>query len=333
MNPLVLQEYHTLWEVNYMKNVLIIIDKLELKYYEFNKLVTNFWFNKILLDMDCKVDICTIEGLSIIDFKPFALCHETKWGKNNLIKSDKPELKNINDFDLVLFRPDPPVDIDYINATLIFDFVDNEKVKLINNPKSIRNFNEKFHSDLFPQYVPENIISADKNIISDFVKKHKKTVIKPLNQCFGQGVMALFDDDLNKNTIIKTATNNYKTICLVQKYLNGATKGDKRVLTLGEEVLEYSVTKAPLKNDFKFSEHSDNYLKPAKLTKQEKILAQTVAKKLNQLEIPMAGLDLLDGKILEINVTSPCYFIKEIKNLYDIDLSDKFKNFFSAYLN
>ena len=316
-----------------MKKVLIVIDRIELKYYEFKNLVTNFWFNKILLEMGCEVDICTIDNLSIMNFQPYANCFNTQWKNNNLIKSEKQILKNINDFDPILFRPDPPVDIDYINSTLIFDFIDENRVKIINNPKSIRNFNEKFHSDLFPQYVPENIISADKNIISDFVKKHKKTVIKPLNQCFGQGVMALFDDDLNKNTIIKTATNNYKTICLVQKYLNGATKGDKRVLTLGEEVLEYSVTKAPLKNDFKFSEHSDNYLKPAKLTKQEKILAQTVAKKLNQLEIPMAGLDLLDGKILEINVTSTCYFIKEIKNLYDIYLSDKFKNFFSAYLN
>ena len=216
---------------------------------------------------------------------------------------------------------------------MIFDFADKKKVKLINNPKALRNFNEKFHSDLFPEFVPENIISADKNIISDFVKKHKKTVIKPLNQCFGQGVMALFDNDLNKNTIIKTATNNYKTICLVQKYLSGATKGDKRVLTLGEEVLECPVIKAPLKNDFKFSEHSDNYLRPTRLTKQEKSLAQDVAKKRNILDIQMAGLDILDGKILEINITSPCYFIKEIKNLYNIDLSDKLKNFFKEYLN
>ena len=314
-----------------MKKALIVVDRIELKYYEFNKLVTNFWFNKILLDMGLEVFICTIDGLSIIDFKPFTNCYETMWEKEDLIKKDKPELKNINDFDMVLFRPDPPVDIDYINSTLIFDFVD-EKVKIINSPKAIRNFNEKFHSDLFPEFVPENIISADKNLISEFVKTHKKTVIKPLNQCFGQGVMALFDDDINKNTIIKSATNGYKTICLVQKYLKGATGGDKRVLTFGEEIFEYPVIKAPLKNDFKFSEHSDNYLQKGELTKGEMNLAKTVAKKLNGIGIPLAGLDILEGKILEINVTSPCYFINEVKNLYNIDLSGKFKEFFKKYL-
>lgn len=314
-----------------MKKALIVIDRIELKYYEFNNLVTNFWFNKILLEMGVEVDICTIDNLSIIDFQPYANCYSTKWENNDLKKSKEQTLKNINDFDLVLFRPDPPVDIDYINATLIFDFVDKNKVKLINNPRAIRNFNEKFHSDLFPQFVPENIISSDGKLISDFVKKHKKAVIKPLNQCFGQGVMVLFEDDLNKNTIIKTATNNYKTICLVQKFLDGATHGDKRVLTLGDEVLDIAVTKAPLDNDFKFSEHSDNYLRKAELTKEEKELAKTVAKKLNSMGIPLIGLDILDGKILEINVTSPCYFLKEIKNLYGIDLSDKFKEFFGKY--
>lgn len=315
-----------------MRKALIVIDRVELKYYEFNKLVTNFWFNKILLEMGFEVDICTIDNLSIINFEPYANCYSTRWENNDLKKDKNSRQENINNYDLVLFRPDPPVDIDYINSTLIFDFVDETRVKVINNPKAIRNFNEKFHSDLFPQYVPENIISADGKLISDFVKTHKKAVIKPLNQCFGQGVMVLFEEDLNKNTIIKTATNNYKTICLVQKFLEGATHGDKRVLTLGDEVLNVAVTKAPLNNDFKFSEHSDNYLRKAELTDEEINIARTVAKKLNSMGIPLIGLDILDGKILEINVTSPCYFFKEIKNLYGIDLTDKFKEFFENIL-
>ena len=316
-----------------MKKSLIVIDRIELKYYEFNNLVTNFWFNKILLEMGYDVYICTIDGLSIANFKPYAACYGTCWQNNDLVKEDKAQTMNINDFDLVLFRPDPPVDIDYINATLIFDFVDETKVKVINSPKAIRNFNEKFHSNMFPKYVPENIVSADGNQIKEFVNKHKKAVIKPLNQCFGQGVTALFEGDINLNSLIKTATNNYKTICLVQKYLDGATHGDKRVLTLGDEVLGYAVTKAPLDNDFKFSEHSDNYLRKAELTDIDIEIATTVAKKLNSMGIPLIGLDILDGKILEINVTSPCYFLKEIKNLYGVDLSDKFKKFFTETLN
>ncbi len=312
-----------------MKKALIVIDRVELVYYEYNTLVTNFWFNKILLESGFDVDICTIDGLSICNFQPFANCFKTEWKNNNLLKSEKAKIKNINNFDLVLFRPDPPVDIDYINATLIFDFVDEAKVRVINSPKAIRNFNEKFHSNLFPKFVPENIVSSNKEQILGFVKKHKKAVIKPLNQCFGQGVIALFEDDINLNSLIKSATNNYKTMCLIQKYLEGARFGDKRILTLGNEVLEYAITKAPLDNDFKFSEHSDNYLRKAELTKTEIEIAASVAQKLNSMGIPLAGIDILDNKILEINITSPCYFLKEIKNIYGIDLSEKFKNFFN----
>ena len=126
-----------------MKKALIIIDRIELKYYEFNNLVTNFWFNKILLNMGVQIDICTIDNLSVVEFQPFANVYETAWKNSDLIKSESQYLKNINEYDLVLFRPDPPVDIDYINATLIFDFVDTEKVKVINSPKALRNFNEK----------------------------------------------------------------------------------------------------------------------------------------------------------------------------------------------
>ena len=99
---------------------------------------------------------------------------------------------------------------------------------------------------------------------------------------------------------------------MVQKYLEGASGGDKRILIVGEYVFDECIKKLPGKDDFKFSVHSDKYFETSKLTLEEKEMAQKVAKHLNAVELYMAGLDVADGKIMEINVTSPCYFIREI---------------------
>jgi glutathione synthase len=178
--------------------------------------------------------------------------------------------------------------------------------------------------------VPENIVTADISMIKNFVETHSKAVIKPLNMCFGSGVFCLDKDDINLNTIIKTATKNGSNLVMVQKYLESAKFGDKRVLLLGDEVLEQAVIKAPLKNDFKFSEHSDEFLKKATLSDKERKLCKVVAQKLNSMGLYMVGLDLIEEQIIEINVTSPCFFIKEINNLFGVKLEDKLVDYFES---
>lgn len=300
-----------------MKKALIIIDRIELKYYEFNKLVTNFWFNKILLDMGYCVDICTIDNLSIIGFKPFANCYQTDFKNNDLVKSDEQKMKNINDFDLVLFRPDPPVDIDYINATYVFDFV---STRVINSPKAIRSFNEKLHSLYFSEFMTKTLVTSSLSDIEEFLKTYKQIVLKPLNRCFGSGVMYLYDGDPNTRTIINTLTNNQTTMVMVQEYIPEVKNGDMRVLTLGDKILPYSIKKLPSNDDFKFNTHSDDFLVLSELSKEQLNYFKPIAEKLNSIGIEMAGLDVINQKIIEVNVTSPCYFIKEINNIYNIQL-------------
>jgi len=304
-------------------NILFVVDKIELKYFEFNKLVTNFWLIKEFLDRGYEVQITTINNLSIIKSKPQAICHRA-FIKNDDIFYEKQETSiNINDFNIVMFRPDPPVDLDYINATYIFDFVDENKVCLINSPKAIRNFNEKLHALHFAQYMPENIITSNKNTILEFLKEQKEIILKPLNQCFGSGVMYLKENDVNTNSIIKNLTQNETSLIMVQKYIKSSKNGDMRVLTLGDTVLEECVQKLPCENDFKFSTHNDSYIKKTSMTEEEKAQFNYVAQKLNEMGIFMAGLDVINSQIIEINVTSPCYFIKEINNNFSVELEKR----------
>ena len=305
--------------------ILFVIDKIELKYFEFNNLVTNFWLIKGFLERNNEVYITTNPNLSLKQDTPYAKCYETFVHEDNIFYKNVLTEKQIDDFDLVMFRPDPPVDIDYINATYVLDFV--KKADIINSPSAIRDFNEKLHSVYFKEYMSDNTVTASLNDIEQFLSKNKEIVIKPLNRCFGSGVMYLYEGDPNTRTIINTMTNNETTLVMVQKYIPAVKQGDIRVLTLGDRVLPYAIKKLPTKDDFKFNTHNDDFIVSANLSESDLSVFTPVAKKLNSMGIKMAGLDVIDGKIIEVNVTSPCYFIKEINKVYDIRLEDEICDF------
>ncbi len=308
--------------------ILFVIDRVELKYFEFNQLVTNFWLIKSLLERGCEVYISTIDMLKLRHSQAYSDCYKSYEQDNNIFY-DKHSFVEfcVNDFDVVMFRPDPPVDLDYINATYILDFVDKSKTVIINDATAIRNFNEKLHSVLFNDLMPENIVTSSCQDILNFLNENKEIILKPLNQCFGGGVMYLKHGDKNTAVIINQMTQNGSKVLMVQKYIDKAIYGDKRVLFLGDNILPYCVQKLPSNNDFKFCEHNDSNIKKAVLSDDELVKFTPVAKKLNSMGIYMAGLDVIDGKIIEINVTSPCYFIKEINSHFGCNVENDITDF------
>ena len=308
-------------------DILFLIDRVELKYFEFNNLVTNFWLIRELIRENNNVYITTIDKLGISNEKAYAHCYSVFEKMGNILYEHKEVKRNIEDFQLVMFRNDPPVDLDYINATYIFDFVDRSKTKILNEPRAIRDFNEKLHTMLFPDLMPEHIVTASKSDILEFLNEYNEIVLKPLNRCFGAGVMTLKKGDKNTAVIINSMTNNGTTMVMVQHYLDKAVFGDKRVLFLGDKVLDYCVQKLPSNDDFKFNEHCDSNIIKASISDLEKANFEKVAKKLNSMNLPMVGLDVIDGKIIEINVTSPCYFIKEINNHFGVQLERQITDF------
>jgi glutathione synthase len=300
-----------------MQKILFIIDKVELKYFEFNKLVTNFWLIKEFLERGNEVFITTNSGLALKNTEPVSKCYQSFFKGGNIYYEKELLEKNINSFDLVMFRPDPPVDIDYINATYIFDFV---RTKVINSPKAIRDFNEKLHSLYFKDFMTDVLVTSSLDDIEAFLDSKTQIVLKPLNRCFGSGVMYLYKGDPNTRTIINTLTNNQTTLTMIQEFIPEVKDGDTRVLTLGDKILPYSIKKLPSNDDFKFNTHNDDFLCVSELSREQLEYFEPVARKLNSLGIVMAGLDVIDQKIIEVNVTSPCYFIKEINNIYKVQI-------------
>ncbi|MBQ9244730.1 hypothetical protein IJ182_00515 [bacterium] len=305
------------------KNILFIIDELELKYFEFNDLVTNFWFIKEFLKRNYNVDVA-IKGDLYIEKATAMVLSRKSYIKNEDIFYEKEQIKHaVNDYDVVFFRPDPPVDINYINACYVFDFVDKKKTLLLNDPTEVRNFNEKFHINYFPEFVPENIVTNNSELIMNFVDEKEEAILKPLNRCFGSGVYYMKKGDKNLLTIINNMTEDGKTLVMVQKYIPEAKFGDKRVLIIGNEVLDECIQKIPQENNFKFAVHSDRYFMDAKLSENEKQMAESIAKILSERGLYLVGLDVINEKVIETNVTSPCYFIREINQHYGIHFEEK----------
>ena len=315
-----------------MKNILIVIDDIEFKYFELNKLVTNFWFVWEYLRREHKVFITLKNKLFQKKNIPYALVFETHIKNNDIIKEETATIKCLNDFNTIFFRPDPPVDIDYINASYVLSYV-NKDVFIINNPSAIREKNEKLYINEFQGFIPDNVVSADEKIIKEFLFEKKEIVIKPTNRCFGSGVFYLNDKDKNINSILSSATNNYKTQVMVQEYLPQISQGDKRLIYICGKLFDYSVVKVASNNDFKFNEHNSNTLKPIILTEQEKMLEHVLKEKFEKDGVYLAGLDVIDGKIIEINITSPCFFIKEINEFFNINFEQLIADKIESYAN
>ncbi len=315
------------------RNILFVIDDLEFKYFEFNDLITDFWLIREFLKRKDNVSVVIKRNLYVENSKGIAIIQNSYLKDDNIFLEKEQIKRYINDYDVVFFRPDPPVDINYIDACYVFDFVDREKTLLINDPEEVKNFNEKFHINHFPQYVPENIVTASVDLIINFVNEKKEAILKPLNRCFGSGVYYLNREDNNLLTIVNNMTEEGKTPVMIQKYLPEAKMGDKRVLSIGEIVFDECIQKLPGDHNFKFSTHEDKFFRPAKLSDNEKLMAQNIASELSKRGLFLIGLDVINEKVIEINVTSPCYFIREINNNYNIHFEDKIMDCLENIIN
>lgn len=307
--------------------VVFILDKVEFQYFEFNRLVTSFWLVKECCDRGWDVYISTADRLTLENNQPkaslFKISFEKANGKMDLIREKEAVNINLNDMDIVFFRPDPPIDINYIQCTYILDFIDTTKTLVVNSASGVRKANEKVYINNFSEYVPDNIVSKNIPLLKDFLNQYEHVIVKPLNKCFGKGVFSLKKGDPNTNSILETSTDFGSTLIMVQEYVNTNGGGDKRVNIICGEVMEEAVTKLSGKGDFKFNAHNDEFFVKSYLTDKEKEICTQIAPKLMSEGLYIVGLDFIQDKMIEINVTSPCFFIREINKFFDIELEKR----------
>jgi len=238
----------------------------------------------------------------------------------NFFKILKKQKLALTKCKFILIRQDPPFNLEYISATYILDTI-KDKVKILNNPTSIRNISEKLYSVRYQKFMPSTIFTQNISEIKNFFKTHKKVIIKPIHSYGGNDIHLL--NRFNSKFINQFIKKHDHIMC--QKFLPKINKGDKRVFLINGKVCG-AISRVPKQGSF-----LSNMSKGAKpisieLTNIEKKVSKLIAKDLKQENIFFAGIDFIDQKLNgDINVTSPT----GLKTLYDLSGINLAKTFWN----
>ena len=263
-------------------------------------------------------------NLSIINNKVLAKGYFVKfnYSNKNFFKILEKKTINLSISKFLLIRQNPPFNLTYISTTYILDKI-KKKVKIINNPTSIRNVSEKLYSSSFQKYMPNTIFTKDYTEIVKFLKKNKKIVIKPIHS-FGGNDIHFFEKNINKKLVTKFLKKHGHIMC--QKFLPMIKNGDKRVFLFNGKI-NGAISRVPKSGSFLSNMSKGAKAISTNLTKIETKISNLIGKDLVKKDIYFAGIDFIDQKLNgDINVTSPT----GLKTYYDLTGVDIAKIFWKG---
>jgi glutathione synthase len=221
-------------------------------------------------------------------------------------------------FDVILMRQDPPFDLAYISATHLLERV-HPKTLVINDPAQVRNAPEKVFVTEFPDLMPPTLLTRDLDEIKRFRAEHGDIVMKPLYGKGGEAVFRLEREDLNFGSLYDMFAATFREQWVVQKFLPAVRHGDKRIILVDGEFAG-AVNRVPAPDDLRSNMVRGGVPKATDLTAREQEICKRLAPHLRQRGLLFTGIDVIDGHLTEINVTSPTG-IRAIKNLGGPDVA------------
>ncbi|MFL5176480.1 MAG: glutathione synthase, partial [Microvirga sp.] len=230
----------------------------------------------------------------------------------------EPTRVNMESFDVVLLRQDPPFDLAYITSTHMLERV-HPKTLVVNDPAQVRNAPEKIFVMEFPELMPPTLITRDLAEIKAFRAEHGDIVMKPLYGKGGEAVFRLAKEDLNFGSLFDLFTVTFREQWVVQKFLPAVKDGDKRIILVDGE-FGGAVNRVPAPDDLRSNMVRGGTPKETDLTPREREICARLARPLRERGLIFVGIDVIDGFLTEINVTSPTG-IRAIKTLGGPDLA------------
>ena len=224
----------------------------------------------------------------------------------------------LENVDIIFIRQNPPFDMRYVTSTYIL-----EKLKrplLINNPTSLRNHPEKLLPLSFPEFIPDTLITEDRIMLQDFYQEHKDIVLKPLYSYGGNDVIRVHSS-VNITVIVELMIEKYQCPIIAQKFISNIVN-DKRIILLDGEPIGVFKRKVLCDAEIRTNLRIGSVPEIAVLSSQDLEICSAVKKKLLAEELVFAGIDILDGYLIEINVTSPCGIL-QVNELYGVSLEKK----------
>jgi len=221
--------------------------------------------------------------------------------------------------DLVLMRADPPVDNNYLIATYLLEQAERAGTKVVNRPRSLRDFNEKLAIARFPDRIPRTLVSASAAALRDFVRRAGRAVLKPLDGMGGKSIFLLEREDRNLNVVIETLTDSGQRLAMAQEYLPAIAEGDKRVLIVHGKPVDKLLARIPGQDDFRGNLARGGRGEGRPLGEADRAIAEEVGPVLLEHGIEFAGLDIIGERLTEINVTSPTC-VRELDAQFGINI-------------
>jgi glutathione synthase len=224
----------------------------------------------------------------------------------------------LSTYDVILMRQDPPFDLAYITATHLLERI-HPKTLVVNDPAQVRNAPEKIFVTKFPDLMPPTLITRDLAEIKAFRKIHGDIVMKPLYGKGGEAVFRVAPEDLNFGSLYDLFTVTFREPWVVQKFLAAVKQGDKRIILVDGEFAG-AVNRVPAPDDLRSNMVRGGTPKETELTAREREICKTIGPALRERGLIFVGIDVIDGFLTEINVTSPTG-IRAIKNLGGPDVA------------
>lgn len=212
---------------------------------------------------------------------------------------------SLSELDVILMRKDPPFNMRFIYATYVLDRAEQDGVLVVNRPGSLRDCNEKLYATQFPQCCTPTLVSADKQLLREFVMTHEEVVLKPLDGMGGASIFRTRHDDVNLSVIIETLTGHGELPAMAQQYIPAISAGDKRILLIDGEPLPYCLARIPAAGESRGNLAAGGRGEVRELSDRDRWICGEVRDSLLEKGLIFVGIDVIGDYLTEINVTSP----------------------------
>ena len=226
------------------------------------------------------------------------------------------------DLDAILMRKDPPFDMEFVYSTYLLEQAEREGVLVVNRPQSLRDCNEKLFATQFPQCMAPTLVSRRADILREFATTHGDVILKPLDGMGGTSVFRHRPGDPNLSVILETLTQHGGQQIMAQAYLPQIVDGDKRILMIDGEPVDYCLARIPASGETRGNLAAGGRGEARPLTERDRWIAAQVGPTLREKGLLFVGLDVIGDYLTEINVTSPTC-IREIDAAYNTDIGGK----------
>ena len=226
----------------------------------------------------------------------------------------------LSDLDVVLMRKDPPFDMDFIYSTYILEAAQREGTLVVNDPRSLRDCNEKLFATQFPQCCPPLIVAASAARLKAFHAEHGDVIFKPLDGMGGASIFRVKAGDPNLSVIIETLTDHGRQQIMAQKFLPEIVDGDKRILMVDGVPAEFGLARIPMSGETRGNLAAGGSGVAMPLTDRERWICYQVAPVLREKGLLFVGLDVIGDYLTEINVTSPTC-VRELDRAHQLDIA------------